>query len=61
MKKICVDEDGCILLTDELLAELNIKKGEEVVFFEREGIVIVANAQNPLNYIMISKPKSCVS
>jgi len=59
--KIDVDEQGRMLLTEEIMDELGIKNGEEVIFFEREGIVVVANAQNPLHYIVLSKPRSCAS
>jgi bifunctional DNA-binding transcriptional regulator/antitoxin component of YhaV-PrlF toxin-antitoxin module len=58
MKRVHLDEEGRILLTDEILEELKIEKGEEVVFFEKDGFILVANAKYPAYSVVIAKPKS---
>jgi len=61
MKKVHLDDEGRILLTDEIMDELKIRKGEDVVFFEKDGFILVANAQNPACQIILTKPKSWAS
>jgi len=55
MNKLHVNADGEIELSDEILCYLNLKKGEDVIFFEDDGNIIIANAKCPFFQIKLSK------
>jgi len=55
MNKMHVNADGEIELSDDILMFLNVQKGEDVIFFEEDGKIIVANAKCPFFQITLTK------
>lgn len=55
MNKMHVNADGEIELSDEILTFLNLRKGEDVIFFEEGGKIIIANAKCPFFQITLEK------
>ena len=51
-------KDGKIQLTKEILNYLHLKRGDEVIFIEQDGKIIVKNANLPQCQIVISKSLS---
>jgi hypothetical protein len=57
MNKMHVNSDGEIRLDDDMLAYLDLRKGEEVIFFEEDGCILIVNAARPTFKIMLCKPE----
>lgn len=55
MNKIRVNAEGEIVLSDEILTFLNLQKGEDVIFFEEDGKIIIANARCPFFQVTLAK------
>lgn len=55
MNRIHVNAEGEIELSDEILTFLNLQKGEDVIFFEEDDKIIIANAKCPFFQITLAK------
>lgn len=58
MNRMRVDTNGEIQLDTEMLDYLDLQKGEDVIFFEMDGYIIIANAARPDYRIMLYKPET---
>ena len=55
MNQMYVNADGEIQLSDEILSYLNLQKGEDVIFFEQDGNILIVNAAQPCYQIVLRR------